>query len=106
MHIIKLSLNDSQFYEKKIQSNNIVNQYELINYLTEILSAFVDCELWLKLFFFLQIKNMSRILRIACIQLKVTNDKESNVQRALTKIREAKQCGAQLICLPGEESTS
>lgn len=49
---------------------------------------------------------MSRILRIACIQLKVTNDKESNVQRALTKIREAKQCGAQLICLPGEESTS
>jgi hypothetical protein len=46
--------------------------------------------------------NMSRILRIACIQLKVTNDKESNVQRSLEKIKEAKQCGADLICLPGE----
>ena len=44
---------------------------------------------------------LARTLKIACIQLKVGANKAENVARAVTKIRDAKGLGAELIALPG-----
>lgn len=44
---------------------------------------------------------LARTLKIACIQLKVGANKAENVARAVSKIRDAKGLGAELIALPG-----
>lgn len=46
-------------------------------------------------------QKMARTLKIACIQLKVGVNKTENVARAVTKIRAAKELGAELVALPG-----
>ncbi|CRK91106.1 CLUMA_CG004794, isoform A [Clunio marinus] len=43
---------------------------------------------------------MEKLLKIACIQLKVGTNKTENVTRAIEKIREAKVKGAELVTLP------
>lgn len=44
---------------------------------------------------------LARTLKIGCIQLKVGANKAENIARAVTKIRDAKNLGAELIALPG-----
>jgi predicted amidohydrolase len=43
---------------------------------------------------------VARTITIGCIQLKVGANKTENVARAIKKIREAKEKGAELISLP------
>jgi omega-amidase len=45
-------------------------------------------------------EKLARRLTIGCVQLKVGANKTENVTRAITKIREAKAKGAELISLP------
>lgn len=51
-------------------------------------------------------QKMARTLKIACVQLKVGANKAENVARALTKIRDAKVLGAELVALPGSSKNS
>lgn len=44
---------------------------------------------------------LARTLKIGCIQLKVGANKAENIARAVSKIRDAKNLGAELIALPG-----
>lgn len=48
----------------------------------------------------LVMENLARRLTIGCVQLKVGANKTENVTRAITKIREAKAKGAELVSLP------
>lgn len=47
-------------------------------------------------------EKLARTLKIACIQLKVGANKTENISRAISKIRDAKNLGAELIALPGK----
>jgi omega-amidase len=43
---------------------------------------------------------LARTLRLGCVQLKVGANKSENVARAISKIREAKMKGAEVVSLP------